>query len=282
MGKNKVAIRAKHIKKSFRQYKKNMQKIRFLLLMREAGERTEVLNDISFEIKKGEKVGIIAHSLSGKSTLMRILARIIRPDSGKIQVNGEIVPILDYRLGFDNAMSGRDNYIRMSSALGRTTEEIKELEDSVFEFAKLSKVKDEPISSYEKGAATRLGFAIETAKKGDVVLLDGSLAFGSNHWNNACLDRLKDLISGDTTFVMIVNRIPFAAKLCDRGIVLHEGRVVFDGAYKDAAEYFNKNCKRLPHKQEVELPEEVPEEPKESNEEEKAETDEGSSDGSSM
>ncbi len=280
MGKNKIAIRAKRIKKSFRQYKTNMQKIRFLLLMREAGEKAEVLSDVSFEIKKGEKVGIIAHSLAGKSTLMRILAGIIRPDSGKIQVNGEIVPILDYRLGFDNAMSGRDNYIRMSSALGRTTEEIKELEDSVFEFAKLKKVKDEPISSYDKGAATRLGFTIETAKKGDIVLLDGSLAFGSNHWNNACLDRLKDLISGDTTFVMIVNRIPFAAKLCDRGIVLHEGRVAFDGDFKEAAEYFRQNCKLQVPKQDPDEIEE-PEETQESSSEVHSEADDGS-DGSSM
>ena len=257
MSGDNIAIRVKHVKKTYRQYKTNMQKIRFLLLMRDAGTKDEVLKDVSFDIKKGEKVCILGYQQSGKTTLMRILARVIRPDSGKARIYGEIAPILDVRLGFDGAMTGKDNYIRMSSALGRSEKDIKELEDSVFAFARLSKVKNEPIKTYQKGAATRLGFSIATAKKSDVVLFDSGLAFGTKAWNDACMERLKELISGDTTFVMTASKAKAAAQLCERGIVLHEGRVVFDGALEDAASYFRKNCRQ--HK--TKLDDDVPEEP---------------------
>lgn len=246
MSGSKVAIRLTNVKKSYRQYKTNMQKIRFLLLMREAGTKVDVLDDISFEIKKGEKVAIIGGPQSGKSTLMRILAGVIRPDSGKAKIWGSISPILSIRMAFDAAMTGKDNYLLMSSALGRSEEEIKELEDGVFEFAQLEQYKNEVMRTFERGAAGRLGFAIATAVKKDVILYDGSIALGSRQWNDAGLNRLKELIAGDTTFVMAVTRPVDAAALCERGIVLYDGRIVFDGDFGEAAEYYRKNCRQAP------------------------------------
>ena len=247
MSEDNIAIRARHLKKSYRHYRTNMQKIQFLLLMREAGTKTDVLRDVSFDIKKGEKVGILGNQQSGKSTLMRIMAGVIRPDSGKVRVNGELTSILDLRLGFENALTGKDNYILMSSALGRSDKQIADLEDGVFRFAGLRKVKDDPIRTYKKGASARLGFATAVAAMGDVVLFDGSLSFGSKARNETCIERLKELIRGDTTFVMAVNRINDAAQLCDRGIVLHKGKVVFDGDFQEAAEFL-KNNRSAEHK----------------------------------
>lgn len=252
MGKAETAIRVKHVSKSYRQYKKNMQKIGFLLLNRDTGIKTDVLQDISFDIKKGEKVGIIGRQQSGKSTLMRIIAGVIRPDSGKVKISGGLTSILEVRLGFDAAMTGLDNYKVMTTALGWSSEMIKEHEDSVFEFAKLTDEKDETLRSYKKGAPTRLGFAIATEMGNDIILYDGPLSFGSKIWNKICINRLLKLIDGDTTFVMSVNKLVDGAKLCERGIVIHEGELVFDGPYADAVDYFRKNCRQSSRKKEVE------------------------------
>ncbi|MBR3124366.1 MAG: ATP-binding cassette domain-containing protein [Mogibacterium sp.] len=240
-GKN-VVIRARHISKSFRQYKTNFQKIRYLLLMRDAGTRIDVLRDVSFDIKKGERVGIIGGQQSGKTTLMRILAGVIRPDSGKVKTVGGVSPILDFRLGFDPAMTGRDNVMIMGTALGWTPKMIKEHEEKVFRYTGLTAVKDEPMKTYKKGSAARLGFAMSTEVRNDIILLDASLTLGGSAWNAAVIKRMKEFITEDMTFVMTVNRIPTAAKLCERGIVIHEGKVVFDGAFAEAAEYFRENC----------------------------------------
>lgn len=256
MGGAEIAISAKHISKSYRQYRTNMQKIGFLLFKRDTGEKVEVLQDISFDIKKGEKVAIIGRQQSGKSTLMRILAGIIRPDSGKVKTRGGLITNLDNRLGFDAAMTGRDNYIVMSTARGWSYEMIKEHEDSVFEFAKLTEKKNEPMKTYKKGSANRLGFAAATEIGNDIYIYDGNLSFGNKVWNEACASRLKKLIEGDTTFVMAVNKLADGARLCERGIVIHEGVVVYDGPYADAADYFRKNCRQTSRKIETEFQDE--------------------------
>lgn len=255
MSDNEVVIKAKKISKSYRHYKSNLQKIRFLLLMRDAGIKEDVLNNVSFEIRKGEKVGILGHQLSGKTTLMRIIAGIVRPDSGKITTTGEITPILDLRLGFENSLTGKDNYVLMSSGLGRSSDEIKEHEESVFNFAKLTEVKDDPIRTYPKGAPGRLGFATATEIGSEIILYDAGFAFGSNAWNALCKKRLKELISGDTTFVMSVKKATDANELCERGIVLDKGKLVFDGSYEDAVEFY-KNNRKSKGKDKIESPEE--------------------------
>lgn len=242
MSKNAITVR--NVSKSFRQYKSNWQKIQFLLMMRDAGTKIEVLKDVSFDIKKGEKVGIIGQQQSGKTTLLRIIAKIIRPDSGKVRVAGGVTPILDIRMGFDSSLSGKDNYIIMNNAFGRSAAETKASEDEVFKFAGLSRLKNEPLKTYPKGSASKLGFAIATGKKDDIILFDASITFGEKAWNTASMERMQELVSGDTTLVMSVNKLADAEQLCNRGLVLHQGRLVYDGAFGDAIDYYRNNCKR--------------------------------------
>lgn len=248
MSKDNIVISARHISKSFRQYKSNFQKIKFLLLMKDAGTRIDVLEDVSFDIKKGEKVGIICRQQSGKTTLMRILGGIIRPDSGKVKTEGGVTSILDFRLGFEPSMTGRDNLMIMGTALGWTPEMIKEHEDWVFRYTGLTDVKNEPLKTYKKGSAARLGFAMATAVRNDIVIFDANLTLGGNAWNAAALKRMQEFITEDMTFVMAANRIATAAKLCERGIVIHEGKVVFDGPFADAVDYFRSNCRSTSQK----------------------------------
>lgn len=237
-----VAISVSSVSKSFRQYKSNMQKVQYLLFRKDTAIQKDVLNDISFEIKKGEKVGIIGRQLSGKSTLLKIIAGIIRPDSGKVKTKGSMKAILDIRAGFDGALTGRDNYVNLATILGWTPEEIKAREDEIFEFSGLTHVKDDSARTYKRGSLGLLGFTVNTATGADIIIYDGSFGFGIKYISDACEERLRNLVSSeDVTFVM-TGRINDEMKFCERGIVLHESRIVFDGPFKEALRYFRLNC----------------------------------------
>ena len=239
-----VVIKAESISKSYRVYKTNWQKIKSLLLGLKAGRKRNVLKDISFEIHKGEKVGIIGFPHSGKTTLMKILCGAVTPDSGSVKVNGKITAVLNYRMGFLASMSGLDNYYMRCRLLGWIKEEAEESEDAVFGFAGLEKEKNLPMVQYRKGSASRLGFAIYTERKPDIMIYDESFSLGSKRFSDDAVRRVRDLTAGDdTTLVMTVNHREYAGMLCERGIVIHKGKVVYDGLYEEALEYYDSNIK---------------------------------------
>ena len=252
-----TAIKVSRLKKSYRYYRSNMQKIQNLLFGIDAGDRTEVLKGVSFEIKKGERVGIISTPMSGRSTLMQIMAGVLTPDSGSVEIDGEMTAILDHKLGFEAALSGRVNYITRCKLMGWTDEMIKEHEESIFKRADIDEALiDEPVKNYRRGSANRIGFAIATELTPEILLYDETFSFGGKKYITRSVSRLNKITKGeDTTFVLIVNDTKRAAKLCERGIVLHKGRVVFDGTYEDAVLYYSEHLKPAPKKTEGAEPE---------------------------
>lgn len=241
---SEVIIRAENIEKNYRVYKTNWQKIKSLLLGRDAGRKRNALRGVSFEIQKGESVGIIGLPLSGRTTLMKVLCGIIEPDSGTVEIDGQVTPVLDHRMGFLTVMSGFDNYRIRCRLLGWTKEEIDGHEDAVFEFAGLSKERDLSMRQYKKGRARRLGFAISTEISPDILIYDETFSFGAKAFADKAARRLKKLTAGDdTTLVMTVTERKYAAMLCERGIVLHKGKVVYDGPFADALGYYDANIK---------------------------------------
>lgn len=237
-------IRVVNLKKQYRRYRTNMQMIQNLLLKRDAGEAVNVLKGVSFEINKGEKVGIIGKPLSGRTTLMRVLAGIIVPSSGTVETDGKITALLDNRVGFYSTMSGRENYKIRAKLLGWSGSETEEREEKVFKAAGLEKEIDEPVNTYKRGSLSRLGFVISTVDRPEILLYDETFSLGSKVWSNRCVKRMSRLIKDDgITFIMTVNDQEIGANLCTRGLVLHNGKIVFDGPYDKAVAYYNKNCK---------------------------------------
>ena len=244
-----TAVKVSHVYKSYRYYRSNLQKMRSLLFGMDAGERSEVLHDISFEVFRGERVGIIANPMSGRSTLMRIMAGVLTPDSGTVEVNGKITPVLDHKLGFETTMDAKTNYEIRCRLMGWTEEEMKEHEEKVFKRADLGEDIKEPLRKYRRGSANRLGFAIETEMKPDIMLFDETFSFGGKKYIGKSFRRLEKITRGEnSTLIMIVNSLTKCAEICERGIVLENGRIVFDGAYDDAVEYYNENCKPVSKK----------------------------------
>lgn len=239
---SETLIKVEHVRKTYRDYKSNFQKLRHMVILSSAGEKNRILQDISFEIKKGEKVAIFTPPRSGKSTIMRIIAGIIKPESGTVEVKETPTLIFDHRMGFEASLSGRDNYEMRARIEGWSKEKIKEREEAIFKFTVLSDLIDAPMRTYPKGGPTRLGFAISTDDDPEFLLFDERMAFGSVKINRKYLKRLKRFTKNpEMTFVMAANEPAVAVKLCERGIVIIEGKVVFDGPCAEARSYLKEH-----------------------------------------
>jgi len=252
---SETLIKVEHVRKTYRDYRSNFQKLRHMVILSSAGEKNRILQDISFEIKKGEKVAIFGPPSSGKSTIMRIVAGIIKPESGTVEVKGTPKLIFDHRMGFELSLSGRDNYEMRARIEGWSKEKIKEREERVFKFAALTDLIDVPLRSYPKGGPTRLGYAISTDDDPEFLLFDERMAFGNVRINRKFLSRFKRVTGNpDMTLLMTANEPNIAVHLCERGIVIMEGKVVFDGPCAEARKYLKEQSggKRKKKKEDVE------------------------------
>ena len=245
-----TAISVRNLKKTYMIYKKNGQR-----LLREgfgikAGDTLEVLKDVSFEIKRGEKVGLIGNIGSGRTTLMRILSGIITADSGTVKVNGTVTPVLFYAMGFEGHLTGRDNIRLKGTLMGWDHSTIREREEALAETAGIAEIIDEPAKIYPRGSMNRLGFVMNTEFKPDIMLHDEKFVVGGKVYEKACTKRLRKLVKDDdVTLLMTVNSITNAKGICKRGIVLDDGVICFDGEFMEATEYFKTNClKAVPEK----------------------------------
>ncbi len=236
-------ISVSNISKSYRYYKSNHQRLQHLILGMNTGRTAKVLRDVSFEINRGEKVGLLGVVGSGRTTLMEILSGTIKPDGGKFRINGDLTSVMDNRLGFDNGLSGRENLHIMGTILGWPEKTISEKEQSYIEFAKLEKIIDQPVKLYPKGAAARLGFLLNTENRPDIMLFDDAFSFGGTKYDLKFISRLQKKLDENNTLLMTISNISVGRALCDRGIVLHRGRICFDGPYQEAVDYFKVNCK---------------------------------------
>lgn len=239
---SEVVIRAIHLRKTFRDYKSNLQKMKHMLVLSGAGEKNNVFSNVSFEIKKGEKVAIILDSGIGKTSLMRLLAGIITPEKGRVEVNGRLTSILDYRCGFDNSLTVQDNYEIACALLGWPRDVTEQRQEEILEAAGLTQMKEQPLRICKAAGANRLGFNIHTYEKPDILIFDEGFSFGSKKLNSKYVKRLKEIVSDpEVTLVMSANSTAIAGKLCTRGIVIHNGKVEFDGDYEEALAYHKEN-----------------------------------------
>ena len=236
-------IRLTNLTKNYYTYTSGHQKIMHRLLGLNKVAPSIGLKDISLTIEKGEKIALIGNRGSGRSTLLRLLAGLVPPTSGKLEINGEVMPYFSHQLGFDLALSGRDNLRIRARLRGWSKKQIAEKEQEIIDFADLADVIDMPMKTYRGGTAARLGFTIDTAFKPDILLYDCVFAFGSAPYMRRCLDRFYEMLDEEVTLLMTMSNIAIASKVCTRGLVLHEGALVYDGPVKDAIRYYKANCK---------------------------------------
>ena len=225
------SIEVENIKKSFRVYhdKGFTLKEASLFKKRRSYEIRNVIDGLSFKIKKGEAVALVGHNGCGKSTTLKMLTRIIYPDSGNITMRGRVSSLLELGAGFHADMTGRENIFINAAIFGLTHKEIEERLDDIIAFSELEEFIDNPVRTYSSGMYMRLAFAVAINVDADILLIDEILVVGDAAFQVKCFNRLREILGKGTTIVLVSHSTRQIEQLCDRCIWLHEGKVKADG-----------------------------------------------------
>ena len=210
------------------------------------GERFKALDDVSFEVKKGEAVGIIGHNGAGKSTLLKLLSRVTAPSDGTIAYNGRIASMLEVGTGFHPELTGRENVYMNGAILGMTKAEIAKKFDQIVEFAEMEKFIDTPVKRYSSGMYVKLAFSVAAHLDSDIMVMDEVLAVGDMKFQQKCLGRMGDAANSEGRTVLYVSHnMNTIRQLCKRCIVMDHGRVIFDGETEEAISIYMENSAEL-------------------------------------
>ncbi len=228
----KILVRCKNVGINFKR--------RSSLLKVHQAREFWALKDVSFEVRKGEVLGVIGKNGAGKSTILSILAGIFDPDRGTIEHNTKSVSLLSLQAGFIPYLSGRKNIYLNGLLLGLSLKEIKDKINDIIKFSELEDFIDEPVDSYSSGMKTRLGFSSALYVKPDIILIDEVLGVGDASFKKKSTDTMKErLAHGDTTAVVVSHNEGTIKDLCDRAVWIEKGKSVFEGSPDDAIKYYN-------------------------------------------
>ena len=199
------AIRVKNVEKYFKVYmdKGNMLKERIIFANRNKYEKRQILNGISFDIPKGQAVGLIGRNGCGKSTTLKMLTKILKPNAGEVEVNGRASSLIELGAGFHPDMTGRENIYINATIFGLDKEEIDTRLDDIIRFSELEDYIDNPVRTYSSGMYMRLAFAVAINVNADVLLIDEILAVGDVSFQKKCFERLKEIKEEGTTIVIV-------------------------------------------------------------------------------
>ncbi|WFR56319.1 ABC transporter ATP-binding protein [Anaerocolumna sp. AGMB13025] len=233
--KNENAVEVKNVKKKFKVYfdKGSSLKEKVLFKNRNRYEVRWVLNGISFEVKKGEAIGIIGHNGCGKSTTLKLLTRIMYPDDGTIEIKGRVSSLIELGAGFHPDMSGRENIYTNASIFGLTRKEIDSRINDIIEFSELEEFLDNPVRTYSSGMYMRLAFSIAINVDADVLLIDEILAVGDANFQAKCLNKLREIKSRGTTIVIVSHSMTQIEQICNRCIWINKGEIYKEGSPSD-------------------------------------------------
>ena len=200
----------------------------------------QALRNISFQVKKGEIMGIVGFNGAGKSTLLKIVAGVMKPTSGNVKVKGYMAPLIELGAGFDENLTGRENIFLYGSLLGHSSRYMREKEESIIQFAELNEFIDVPVKNYSSGMKARLGFSIATCVEPDVLIVDEVLSVGDYKFQQKCHYRMQQLLGGGTTVLFVSHSLSEVEKLCTRIIWLEKGQIKMIGNTSEVLNEFKK------------------------------------------
>ena len=207
------------------------------------------LRDVSFEVQRGEVFGVIGRNGAGKSTLLKVVAKVLFPTQGRVVMRGRVAPLLEIGAGFQPELTGRENVFLNSTLLGRSHKETERLLPEILEFAELEEFIDAPLRTYSTGMVARLGFAVATCVRPEILLVDEVLSVGDAQFQQKCLDRMYSFLDQGTTVVIVSHGMGTIESFCDRALWLHHGRVEAYGAAEDVARQYVQRFRPQPEKE---------------------------------
>jgi ABC-2 type transport system ATP-binding protein len=231
-----TVIRAEHISKSFKLPHEKVNSIKNIfahfgsyIRKSRSFEEQHALQDISFEVKKGEFFGIVGRNGSGKSTLLKLLAGIYTPSQGEIAINGRLTPFIELGVGFNMELTGRENVFLNGALLGFSRKEMEAMYESIVEFAEIERFMDQKLKNYSSGMQVRLAFSIAIKAQSEILLIDEVLAVGDASFQQKCFDVFAELKKKGTTIILVTHDMSSVLRFCDRAMLIHKSKVVQTG-----------------------------------------------------
>ena len=237
-------ITFKNVSKTYILYKNDQARFKALFIKPKNPKTNKALNNVSFEINRGESVGIVGDNGAGKSTLLKMITGVAFPDEGEITVNGKVAALLELTAGFSMEMTGRENIYLKGYILGLEDDYIKTIEENIIEFAELGDYIDQPVRTYSSGMKMRLGFAITVNIEPDVIVVDEALAVGDATFKKKCKNKIKEIISAGTTVLYVSHSAASVKEICPRSIFLKKGTVIFDGPTEETLKVYEESKKK--------------------------------------
>lgn len=196
------------------------------------------LKDVSFKIKKGERLGVLGLNGSGKSTLLKVVSGVLKPSAGSIETSGVIAPLLELGAGFSPEYTGRENIYLYGAVLGFTKEFLDEKIDEIVDFSGLGEFIEVPIKNYSSGMKARLGFSIATVVEPDILILDEVLSVGDKKFRRKSENKIMSMFDRGVTVLFVSHSLEQVVRLCDRAIILDSGRLVAEGPVEQVARIY--------------------------------------------
>lgn len=201
------------------------------------------LTDVSFEVKEGERLGILGFNGAGKSTMLKVIAGVLKPTKGKVKVDGVIAPLLELGAGFDLNYTGAENIYLYGATMGYSRKYIEERYDEIVEFSELGEFIDVPVKNYSSGMRARLGFAIATAVEPEVLILDEVLSVGDAKFRIKSENKIKTMFDKGVTVLFVSHNTAQVRRLCTKAILLDHGKIIADGDVNEVCDIYDEKVK---------------------------------------
>ena len=242
MGKN--VIEFKEVSKVYKLYKNDKRRLLGIFFKKIPYKEKKAVNNVSFNIKRGEAVAIFGKNGAGKSTILKMITGVTFPTMGQINVNGRVSALLELTSGFDPEFTGRENIYLKGRILGLKENEIKKLEPRIVEFAELEEYIDQPVRTYSSGMKARLGFSVNVNIEPEIIIVDEALSVGDEEFKKKCIKKINEIIKKDNVTLLFVTHSTDVAKdFCKRGIVMKKGKIICDTDIDKAIENYNSTIK---------------------------------------
>lgn len=237
-------IEFKKVSKTYKLYKNDKRRLLGIFFKNIPYKEKKAVNDVSFDIKRGESVAIFGKNGAGKSTILKMITGVTFPTLGEINVKGRVSALLELTSGFDPEFTGRENIYLKGRILGLKEEEIRKLEPKIVEFAELEEYIDQPVRTYSSGMKARLGFSVNVNIEPEILIVDEALSVGDEAFKKKCTKKINEIIEKDNvTLLFVTHSTGVAREFCKRGIVMKKGKLVCDTNIEEAIKEYNNIIK---------------------------------------
>lgn len=244
MAKNKAVVKVEHVSMKFNLSSEKVDSLKeyFIKSLRREITHDEfwALNDVSFELKKGDRLGILGLNGAGKSTLLKVIAGVFKPTEGRVVKNGTMAPMLELGAGFDPQYTGAENIFLYGSVLGLSKEFLKEKYNEIVEFSELGDFINVPLKNYSSGMKARLGFSIVTQVKPDILILDEVLAVGDAKFRKKSEAKVMEMFDQGVTVLFVSHSLAQVKRLCNKAILLEHGQIIAAGEIDEVSKVYEE------------------------------------------